>query len=148
MSAANDPVREYARLLLQYHELDPRGENESPALNAICEAMDWPWQRMDRTQRQRMRGLSQDLYALADGRQGTHLQEEERRYWAEEYRAALVKGDPDLYLEHLRRPYPHDFPTGVISLLQARSWDELGLPEVAVLFYQEVAKALPAARVF
>jgi len=147
MGTADDPVREYARLLLRYHELDPRGESESPEVNAICEAMDSPWQRMDRTQRQRMRGLSQDLYALADGRQGAHLQQEDLKHWAEENRAALARrDDPDLLLEHLRRPYPHDFPAGVIPFLQARSWVQLGLPEVAVLFYQEAGKALPATR--
>jgi tetratricopeptide (TPR) repeat protein len=146
MSTSDDPVREYAMLLLRYHALDPRGQNESPELNAICDAMDSSWRRMDRTQRQRVEGLSIDLYALADGRQGTNLGEEERRRWADEYRTAQLKGDPDLWLEHFRRPYPHDFASGVVLIFQARLWDELGLPEVSVLFYEEAAKVLPAAR--
>jgi hypothetical protein len=50
-----------------------------------------------------------------------------------------------LFLEHLRRPYPHDFKTEHLLLLQARCWDALDFPEVSILFYQEVAKALPPA---
>jgi hypothetical protein len=38
MTRTTDPGREYALLLLRQHELDPRGENESAELNAICAA--------------------------------------------------------------------------------------------------------------
>jgi tetratricopeptide (TPR) repeat protein len=146
MLDTSDPVREYARLLLKQHELDPRGDVDSPELGAICEAMDVPWTRMDGRQRGRMRGLSEDLYALADGRRGIPMSTEDRAEWAARGMAALKTGDLDVYLDHLRRPFPEDFPSGVIPALQAQSWDRLGLPEVALLFYQEAAKVLPMAK--
>ena len=146
MLGTSDPAREYARLLLKQHELDPRGGADSPELDAICEAMDVPWTRMDGRQRGRMRGLSEDLYALADGRRGIPMSTEDRAAWAARGMAAQKAGDLDVYLDHLRQPYPEDFPAGVIPALQARFWDRLGLPEVALLFYQEAAKVLPIAK--
>lgn len=146
MLGTSDPAREYARLLLKQHELDPRGDADSPEIDAICEAMDVSWTRMDGRQRGRMRGLSEDLYALADGRRGIPMSTEDRAAWAARGMAALQTGDLDVYLDHLRQPYPEDFPSGVIPALQAHSWDRLGLPAVALLFYQEAAKVLPMAK--
>ena len=147
MRVISDPVREYANLLLKQHELDPRGDRDVPELDAICEAMDGPWIRMDGRQRRRMRGLSEDLYALADGRLGIPMSAEARAQWQARGYAALQAGDLDANLDHLRRQYPDDFPPGVIPALQARCWDQLGLPEAALLFYQEASKALPMGKV-
>jgi tetratricopeptide (TPR) repeat protein len=142
MQGDSNAFREYAALLLRQHELDPRGDMDSPELDAICEAMDAPWQLMDGRQRRLMRGLAEDLYALADGRHGVAMSAEQRQRWAERGKAALLSGDLNTYLEHLRQPYPQDFPAGVIPFLQANSWVRVGLLEVAVLFYQESGKIL------
>lgn len=144
----NDPVREYANLLLKQHELDSRGDTDSPELDNICAAMDGPWSRMDGRQRRRMSGLSEDLYALADGRRGIAMSVEKRAQWASRGMAAQKAGDLDVYLDHLRQPYPEDFPATVIPTLQALYWDQLGLPEVALLFYLEASKVLPRVKVF
>ncbi len=37
-----EAAQEYARLLVKMHELDPRGENESPELDALCDQAGWP----------------------------------------------------------------------------------------------------------
>ncbi len=65
--APDDPAREYARCLLRLHELDPRGEHDIPEADVICDVMDVAWRRMNGRQHRRMQGLSEDLYALADG---------------------------------------------------------------------------------
>lgn len=147
MTVPNDPVRMYAQLLLKHHELDPRGDRNVPELDAVCEAMDGPWKRMDARQRRRMRGLSEDLYALADGRHAIPMSAHDRAQWSARGTEAVQAGDLDVYLDHLRQPYPEGFPAEIIPALQAWAWDRLGLPEVAVLFYLEAAKVLPMGKI-
>ena len=72
-------AREYATLLLKLHQLDPRGENESAELDAICDQMDGPSRR-----------------------QGVAMAPDENVRWAEQGKAALASGDPDANLQHLR----------------------------------------------
>jgi hypothetical protein len=139
-------AREYAALLLKLHHLDPRGENESPELDAICDQMDVPWRRLGSRERKRVKGLSQDLYALADGRQGVAMAPDEHASWAEQGKAALASDDPDANLEHLRHPFPQSLPVGLVPFLQGRCWELLGNLEVALVFMREAAKTLPAAR--
>jgi tetratricopeptide (TPR) repeat protein len=141
----NDATRDYAGLLLKHHELDPKGEIDSGELAAICAEMEVPWSRMDGRQRRLMRGLSEDLYALADGRSGTPMSAAERERWAQE-RAGALAADPIVQLEFLRRPYPPGFPEAPRLALQARAWERVGLPEVAVLFWEECGKTRPEAK--
>lgn len=133
---------EYARLLLKQHELDPRGEKNLPELDVICDQMDGPWTRMSGRERKRLKGLSQDLYALADGRKGIPMSAEEHRQWAESGRAALGSKDPDAHLAHLRQPFPQEAALGMIQFLQARSWERLGNLEVALVFMEAAAKTI------
>jgi tetratricopeptide (TPR) repeat protein len=146
VSDPQDAASEYADLLLRQNELDPRGDTESAELTAICEAMDAPWSRMTGFYRRLMHGLSEDLYALADGRQGIQMSDEERRAWGVAGKAAQRDGAPELQLEHLRKPYPRDIPSAIVAFLQARCWVRLGFPRVALAFYQESGKVLPAGK--
>jgi tetratricopeptide (TPR) repeat protein len=146
VNAPDEAVIEYARLLLRLHELDPQGKNESPELDAICEQLGGPWSRMGGRERQRVKGLSQDLYALADGRHGVQMTAEERQQWAQRAAAALNSKDPDALLRHLREPFPDNAPSGVTEYLQAQCWEHLGYREVALEFMKEAAKTLPHAQ--
>src|SRR5260370_5913147 len=98
----DEPVREYARLLLELHTFDPMGDRDSPEQDAVCDQMEGPWSRMSGRERKRMKGLSQDLYALAHGRHGIPMTPEEKHFWAQSERALLRSGEPDAHLEHLR----------------------------------------------
>ncbi|HTU88972.1 MAG TPA: hypothetical protein VMF69_02645 [Gemmataceae bacterium] len=73
---------------------------------------------------------------------------EDRAQWAARGTAALQAGDLDVYLDHLRQPYPEGFPAEIIPALQAWAWNRLGLPEAALLFYQEAGKVLPMGKVY
>jgi hypothetical protein len=139
-------VQEYARLLVKIHELDPRGENESPELDALCDQLDGYWSGMTGVERNRVRELSKDLYALADGRQGVPMSPEEKRQWSHHGQAALLSGDADAHLEHLRQPFPQDMQAGMIQFLQGRCWERLGNGEVAAIFMREAAKSIPTAK--
>jgi hypothetical protein len=142
---ADEAVREYAHLLLKMHELDPRGQNDSPELEALCARLDVPWSHMGARERQRVKGLSQDLYALGDGRRGVPMSLEEKRRWGQSGKAALLAGDPDVQLAHLRQPFPQDVPAGLIPFLQARCWERLGDLEVALVFMREAERTIPTA---
>jgi hypothetical protein len=142
----DEAVRYYARLLLRLHELDPRGKEEAAELDDICDRMEGPWSRLNGLERKRMKGLSQDLYALADGRQGATMTIEEKRHWGQSGKEVLLAGDPDAQLEHLRQPFPEGMPLGLIAFLQARCWEQLGDLEVALVFMQEAGRTIPTAR--
>src|SRR5947209_4256607 len=122
----DDAVQEYAHLLLQLHKLDPLGDKDFPELDAINEQMDSPWSRMNGREQKRLSGLSQDLYALADGRHGSAMTPKEKYAWAHAERAFLRCREPDAHLEHLRLPFPENIPSGLIAFFQARCWQQLG----------------------
>lgn len=145
-TTGQDGAQEYVRLLLKLHELDPRGDLESEHLDSICEQMDRPWVQMSGKDRVRGKGLSQDLYALADGRQGVAMSPEERREWTRQADAALPAiflGEVDGALHFLRRPFPNDLPPYTIPFLQARCWERLGEGEIALVFMKEAARLDP-----
>jgi hypothetical protein len=139
-------AQEYARLLVKMHELDPLGENESPELDALCEQLATYWSAMSGAEQNRVRELSKDLYALAEGRQGVSMLPEQRRQWSLRGQTALLSGDVDAHLEHLRQPFPKDMPLGMIQFLQSRCWERLGNAEVAGVFLREAAKSIPTAK--
>jgi tetratricopeptide (TPR) repeat protein len=93
-----------------------------------------------------MKGLSQDLYALADSRHGVKMSPEERKRWAQEANvlpSIFVGGDVDAILQFLREPFPSDLPAFTISFLQARCWERLGDHDVALVFMKEAARLDP-----
>lgn len=93
-----------------------------------------------------MKGLSQDLYALADGRQGIVMPPEDRQRWAREADAVLSSlflGQVDLAFQFLRQPFPADLPQYAIPFLQARCWERLGENEVALVFMREAERLDP-----
>ena len=117
-------AREYARLLLKLHELDPRGEVESEQLDSICDQMDLPWLRLTGHERRRVKGLSEDLYALADGRQAINMSPEDRQRWFKKAAEALTPlsygGEVDPVLESAQTvsrqcaPVHHPLPSGYV----------------------------------
>jgi tetratricopeptide (TPR) repeat protein len=121
--------------------LDPRGERESAEYDAVCDQMDRPWNQMNGQERARVKGLSQDLYALADGRQGVAMSPEERQRWARQANEVLplvsLAGEVDAVLDFLRQPFPNDIPPYTVPFLQGRCWERLDEDEVALVFMKE-----------
>jgi hypothetical protein len=64
---SKSPVLESARLLRELHALFAQGKEESEEADAIREQMEEPWYAMTPQEQERMRGLSADLYAEAEG---------------------------------------------------------------------------------
>lgn len=112
-------------------------EREDDELNDL-------WTEIDDCQKQRLWGLSSDLNSLRDRevcvesdwppmtqKDLVHAQSE-----------AFQRKDWDKLLEHLRRP-PREHPRGTVDYLRGRAWQEMGHPEVAVLFFDNATRLEP-----
>ena len=64
--ATNSNYQAVIRALLQIHRLWVDGKGESPEADAIRDAMDGPWSRLSDSERERVRGLSEDLNSIND----------------------------------------------------------------------------------
>jgi hypothetical protein len=141
-------VRIYTRLLREVHVLIGRGLGDSPQAESLVDEMDAPWYGMTDDEQLRMRRLSADLYALAEGgAKQVEMTDQELRAWKETAKntlTALKLEDVDSALAFLRRPSPRQLPRYVVPFLQARCWEKLGDLETALVFM----KATYADRVF
>lgn len=64
--ATNANYQSVIRSLLQIHRLWVVGKGESPEADAIRDAMDGPWNLLSDAERERARGLSEDLNSIND----------------------------------------------------------------------------------
>jgi tetratricopeptide (TPR) repeat protein len=112
-------------------------EREDEELNDL-------WAEIDDCQKQRLWGLSSDLNSLRD-----------REAWVESdwpsmtekdlvqaQSDAFQRKDWDKLLEHLRRP-PRFHPRSMVDYLRGKAWQEMGHPEVAVLFFDNATRLEP-----
>jgi tetratricopeptide (TPR) repeat protein len=147
LTANGPPVLAYARVLRAVHDLIVQGKGDSEEAESLADQMDAPWFDMTEQEQARMRGLSRDLYALADGgARQVDMSPEEKRRWNERSKAANAAfevGDLDAALEFLRQPYPRELPRHTIPFFQARCWERLGDLETALAFMKEAERHDP-----
>ena len=109
-------------------------EREDDELNDL-------WTEIDDRQRQRLWGLSSDLNSLRN--RETFVDSDwppmTRAELAEAQRAAFEGKDWDKLLEFLRRP-PRFHSRDTVDYLRGRAWQEMGHPEVAVLFFDNASR--------
>jgi hypothetical protein len=142
-SKVEPSVRTYARLLRRLHALIAEGKGDAEEADAVRDEMDGPWYDMTPNDTERVGGLSEDLYALAEGGvKAIAMAASERAAWGQEFGRATSSGDWDRVLQLLRRP-PEDVPPAMIPFMQARCWDHLGDPEVALVFMREAERLNP-----
>ncbi len=102
------------------------------------------WTEIDDRQKQRLWGLSSDLNSLRD--RETCVESDwppmTRKELAEAQRAAFQTKDWDMLLEYLRRP-PRFQSRDTVDYLRGRAWQEMGHPEVAVLFFDNARRLGP-----
>jgi tetratricopeptide (TPR) repeat protein len=141
------PVRVYARLLRDVHSLIRQGKGDTAEAESLADEMDGPWYSMSDQEQKRMRGLSQDLYAIAEGgAKQIDMSEEEAAKWREEAKATWLRkstGDIDAALSFLRQPFPNSVPQYTIPFLQAICWRDLGDLETALIFMKESERLDP-----
>src|SRR5437879_4699112 len=120
-------VRTHASLLLRLHALFVNGKEDDPEADAIRDQMDEPWYAMTEQEQERVGGLSEDLYTLAEGgAKAVPMSRVEQEQWEQEARAKLRVEEPDGTLEFLRRAYPAGLPPFAIPFLQSRCWESIG----------------------
>ena len=137
----------YARMLVRLHDLIAKGQGDGPEADAVRDRMDAPWYALTGAEQERVGGLSEDLYALAEQiPRSVPMAAEERGRWGQEFKAALDAGDWDRALVLLRRP-PADVPAEHVAFFQADCWDHLGCPEVALRFMRAATRLDPAEAV-
>lgn len=135
---------ESARLRRQLHALFAQGKDEGEETKSVRDQMEGPWYAMTIQEQDRIRGLSADLYALAEGGPPrVAMSEQEIQTWKnelEECKNRYAQGDLDAWLAFWRKPRPDNFPPPhgnpafVVHFIQARCWDKYGDYETASLF--------------
>lgn len=139
-STPSEAARTYARLLVELHGHIARGQGDSLEAEAVCEKMDIPGRALSKEEQDRVGGLAEDLYALAEGGpKGTAMSQAERKEWGQRFRSAWDSLNWDEVLLLLRHP-PVDATPGAIPFLQARCWESLGDAEVAGVFLREAER--------
>jgi hypothetical protein len=135
-----------ARLLLKLHRLIADRQGDSDQADLLRDEMDPLWDEMDERERDRIRGLSADLHALREGGPPQlRMDREAVRAWRAQALAGYQQaqsGNVDEWLVFLRRPFPRELPAHVPPFLQARCWEQLGVPEVALVFLQAAEQSL------
>lgn len=141
------PLRAYTRMLRQVHDLIAQGKGDSQEAEALADQMDSPWYAMSAQEQELVGGLSEDLYALAEGKvksvEMTPQQVEQWRQGVSEAWEAIQTGDVDRALSFLRRPIPRNLPPYIIPFLQARCWEKIGDLETAIQLMQEAERLNP-----
>jgi hypothetical protein len=130
---------ESIRGLARLHELIENGQDESPEADPVRDRLEQPWHDLTDVEKQRITGLSEDLYFLSDPVCERLPMTPEADRALSDARAARDAGDSDRALMLLRRCANHVDPTK-LAYERGRIWDQLGERDIAILFYEFVAK--------
>jgi tetratricopeptide (TPR) repeat protein len=137
------PVRAYSHYLLRVHDLISQAKGDSEEAEAIADEMDAPWHALSQQEQERMRGLSVDLYSMAEGGpKTTDMSPEERANYGSRWKKAYAERDWDTALALLRQA-PSDVPPDAVAFLQSRLWEKFGDIEVALVFMRRAADLRP-----
>jgi tetratricopeptide (TPR) repeat protein len=132
----------YARGIRELHRLALEGREDSPEADAVREATDGPWLALSETERERLGGLSEDLYSISEPASEfleANPQAQERVLEAVE---AYERGEWDRALVLLRRFSKYLSPA-LLSYLRGSIWLAAGDAETAVLFCDHAAQFEP-----
>jgi hypothetical protein len=132
--ALSPHYREFVRGLRELHRLAVSGQEESPEAETIRDAMDGPWGAMSLSERERARGLSEDLYSLSEPASGGNkVLNSQAQAQLADASAAWRQGDLDSALELLRQCADSLTP-GALNRFRGEIWLRAGDPETAALF--------------
>ncbi len=137
---SDNPVyREAIRGLLRLHELFEAGQDESPEADVIRDRLERPWHALSDVEKERITGLSEDLYSLVDPPCARLPMTPGAEQGLLDAIAARQAGDSDNALATLRRWAKYLDPLK-LSYERGRAWEEIGEGEIATLFYESVTK--------
>ena len=130
--------------LLRMHQLTLDGQYESPEADALRDSMSEPWEGLSNAERERVTGLSQDLYEISDGdssrvAEPMNVQAQWKLNQAYE---ARERGEWDRALEVLRR-WGKYVPPALLAYLRGTIWRAMGNPQVAAVFFEYAVEIQP-----
>lgn len=122
-------------LFLQLHALNVQGKDETDEADGIREESDGEWWKMSESQRQRLRGLSADLFTIDPNETSTHPPS--GRGLAEAARAAIVS-----CLDHndweglliVIREHAEGIPVDLAAYYRGECWAEMGYMDAGIVF--------------
>jgi tetratricopeptide (TPR) repeat protein len=142
--SADAAIREFG--LERLANLVATAAADTPEAETLRAALGPIWQGATNHKRERMRGLAEDLCALAEaGPKVVQMSPSDAADWQAEAQAirdsVLLGRDLDKALTFLRRPHPPiQAAPDVLPWLQAKCWEQLGDDETALVFYREAAR--------
>jgi len=121
--------------LLRMHQLSLAGKDESDEADLVRESAYDYWHDLSKVEKDRLTGLSKDLYEISDGPGDPPepMNPQARAKLVEVYEAR-EHGDWDRALELLRRWGKH-IPPALISYLRGTIWRSAGEPATAAVFF-------------
>lgn len=126
----------------ELHKLLAAGKDDSPEADAIRDATDGPWEALSEVERNRIRKLSEDLYALVEPAPISQPIRPQAQAELNEANEARQNGDWDRALELLRRLAPF-LSADVLSFFRGRTWLDAGDAETAVFFLGHACRLQP-----
>ncbi len=142
ISTATTPSPDFdesLELLLQLHRLTLEDRDESEEADALRDAMDAPWYRLNETEAALLRGLSADLYSIGTDRT---VAGDVPPPDVAPFRAAVKSQNWVRALEVLR-DNEERLPPGEVAFVRGTCWANLGEPHVAVEFLSEAIRLEP-----
>jgi len=130
--------------LLRMHQYTVEGQDDSEEADALRQSMDEPWARLTAVERDRITGLSEDLYAITDPPDPSvplPMNPQAQGKLNEAYEAR-EHGNWDRALQLLRR-WGKYVPAPLLAYVRARIWDSAGVDQVAVLFFEQASRLDP-----
>jgi hypothetical protein len=129
--------------LLQLHRLTKERKDDSPEADSVRDALDAPLSALSRTEYERSRWLSEDLYSVSEPddsvRKEMNPQAQKQLMEAEE---ARQRQEWDRALELLRRCKAYIVPA-LLSYMRGTIWLDGGYADVAAVFFEHAAQCDP-----
>ena len=134
----SSPYIEYVRGLLRLHQLDCDERSESDEAEAVRDSLEVPWSLLSKSERERIKGLSADLYGISAPALTVAPTKESQRAIQEAMEARNI-GNWDESLSIIRT-FENQFEHGLIAYIRGTVWREAGDNLTATVFFKHASE--------
>jgi hypothetical protein len=133
-----------AKGLVALHRMGKDGKDDSLEADSVRDAMDAPWNALNRTEEERAQWLSEDLYSVSEPPAATTQKEinPQAQQQLNEAMEARQSREWDRALALLRQCGEYISPA-LLSYLRGSIWLEAGNPDVAAMFCEYASESDP-----
>ncbi len=142
-SLGSPNYRQVLRGYLRLHELTVEGRDESQDADAVRDSLDLPWHALTTGERERVQGLSADLFSISEPIAGSpkEMNPQAQKNLAEAFEARR-RGEWERALGLLRQ-CGNDIAPALLSYQRGLIWLDAGYPEVGAVFFEHAARLEP-----